>query len=49
MIKFRYKDSNDDKMIELAFKKDKTDDWKQWLQETPESNFVDHSVKQLSY
>lgn len=36
-------------MLELAFKKDKADDRKQWLIDTSENAFVDHSIKTLTY
>jgi len=36
-------------MIELAFKKEKADERKQWLLDTLESNFVDHQIKTLTY
>lgn len=49
VIKFKYSGSTDDDFIDLAFRKDKTDEWKWWLFETSQAQFVDHSIKTLTY
>lgn len=49
-IYFKYSDTKDEEVLELAFSKKLADKRKEWLELfDPTSTFVDHSVKQLTY
>ena len=49
MIRFFYKDCNDDEAIDLAFNKKKADSRKEWLSNYYPKIFVDQNLKELRF
>jgi DNA topoisomerase II len=49
MIRFFYKDCNDDEAIDLAFNKKRADSRKEWLSNYYPKIFVDQNIKELRF
>jgi len=48
-IKYRYDGVEDDRSIDLAFNKKRSDDRKTWINSYEEGNLIDHTQKEVSY
>lgn len=48
-IKYRYDGVEDDRSIDLAFNKKRSDDRKAWINSYEDGNLIDHTQKEVSY